>query len=134
MSLEATMNTPRILIVDDDNSTAKLMKIILTSNGYTVIDIASSGEDAIEKALSSRPDLIIMNIRLRGKIDGIAACEQIRTVNDIPLLFVSGYADTNTIARAEQHNPCGYITKPFLKQELLRMVEKALKTIMPESD
>ena len=120
------MDMARILIVDDDKSTAKLLHMIITRQGHTVIGMTTSGEEAVEDALSMQPDLIIMNIQLRGKIDGITTYEKIKQMKAIPVIFLSGYADESTISRAMGHNPCGYITKPFLIQELLVNVEKAL--------
>jgi CheY-like chemotaxis protein len=120
------MNNAKILIVDDHKSTAKLLQTILTHSGYSVIGIVASGEEAIENALIWKPDLITMNVNLGGKIDGITTYEQIKKVSNVPVLFVSGHADAETIARAEQHNPCGYITKPFRNATLLKKVEKAL--------
>jgi DNA-binding NarL/FixJ family response regulator len=77
-------------------------------------------------ASKTYPDLIIMNIKLVGKIDGVEAYEVIKKINDIPVLFVSAYTDANTIEKAMLNNPKGYLTKPFKVAHLLRKVEKAL--------
>ena len=120
------MGNAKILIVDNDKSTAKLLQAILTRSGHAVVGTISSGEEAAENGLTLLPDLIIMNIQLRGKIDGITTYEQIKQMRDIPVLFLSRYTDKRTIARAMKHKPCGYLTKPFLIHEFLGKVEKAL--------
>lgn len=116
----------KILLVEDHETIAQFMKLVLTQEGYTICDVAASGEEAIELARTAHPDLILMNIKLIGKIDGVEACKKIKKINDIPVLFVSAYTDTDTIAKAMQNDPRGYLTKPFKVAHLIRKVEKAL--------
>jgi CheY-like chemotaxis protein len=103
------------------------MTIVLSKEGYCVTDIASTGEEAVEIALKNQPDLILMDIRLRGKMDGITAYEQIKKTIDIPVIFVSDYADENIIARVTLCNPSGFIVKPFKIVQLIKEVGKALE-------
>src|SRR5574340_18821 len=103
------MNNAKILIVEDNKTIAQPLKTLLTQKGYWVIGIAPTGEDAVDIAHSMLPDLILMNIQLRGQLDGITACEQIKKIADIPILFLSGYADPDTFSCAMQQNPSGYL-------------------------
>jgi CheY-like chemotaxis protein len=116
----------RILIVEDEHVIAKCMKLILCQEGFEVSDVVATGEEAVDVIHKIRPDLVLMDIKLRGKIDGITACQQIKDETDIPVVFVSAYTDTETIARANQKNPHGYITKPFKTERLIRTVKTAL--------
>ncbi len=120
------MGHANILIVEDDMNAARLVQAVLTQNGYRVSGIVASGEEAVDVALKTGSDLVLMNIRLKGEIDGIMACEQIRKYSDVPVIFVSGYTDADTVARAMRNRPSGYLTKPFRGQELIEKVENAL--------
>lgn len=121
------MTSSRILIVDDDSTITFLIKVILLNNGYSVTDIASTGKEAVDIALNTQPDLILMDISLKDKLDGIIAYEQIKKTVDIPVIFLSGYTDEHIKARASQSNPSGYIVKPFKSAQLIKEVEKALE-------
>jgi CheY-like chemotaxis protein len=116
--------TARILIVEDEDEIAQLIKIILVNHGLVVNAIVSSGEEAVETALATHPDLVLMDIKLGGKMDGIAAAEEIRKSVDIPILFISAYS--HTIGRAITTKPSGYLKKPFTREGLIRKVEMAL--------
>lgn len=120
------MENAKILIVEDDKTVARLMQTVLTKNGYPVCAVAATGEEAIEAALKGDPDLILMNIKLKGKINGITACEEIRKSSDVPIIFVSGYADTDIRARALQNKVSGYLIKPFKNAAFLRIVANTL--------
>lgn len=114
----------RILIVEDEEEIAQLIKIILVNHGLVVSDMVATGEEAVATALGTHPDLVLMDIKLRGKMDGIAAAEEIRKSADIPILFVSAYS--HTISRAITTKPSGYLKKPFTREGLIRKVEMAL--------
>jgi PAS domain S-box-containing protein len=118
--------TPRILVVEDENVVALDIRRDLVSFGYTVPATASSGEDAIEKAAALRPDLVLMDIRLRGPIDGIEAAEEIRARFNIPAIYLTAYADPATLGRARLTGALGYLIKPFGERELHAAVEVAL--------
>jgi len=120
------MEKARILIVEDEHTIARCMKLILCQEGFEVSDVVATGEEAVDIISKIRPDLVLMDIKLRGNIDGIAACEQIQESVDIPVVFVSAYSDTETIARARRKKPYGYITKPFKTERLIRTVKIAL--------
>ena len=120
------MNKANILIVEDDNVIADLIKLMLTNDGYTVSGVVTSGEKAVDIAINTHPDLVLMDIKLKGKIDGIMAFHEIRKVVQTPVVFVSAYIDEKMVERAIQCNPSGYIVKPFKREDLLRKIESVL--------
>src|SRR5579863_7317599 len=126
MMADAKDDAPRILVVEDENVVALDIQRDLISFGYVVPATAASGEEAIEKAAALRPDLVLMDIRLRGAIDGIEAAEEIRTRFDIPAIYLTAYADPATLSRARLTGALGYLIKPFGERELHAAVEVAL--------
>jgi len=116
----------QILIVEDEYIIALNLQENLESLGYTVIDIVDSAEAAIETANKLRPSLILMDIRLRGEMDGIQAAEQIWNNLQIPLIYLTGNSDENTVERATLTYPFGYILKPVRERELYVAIQTAL--------
>jgi PAS domain S-box-containing protein len=116
----------RILIVEDEGIVAKDLAHTLERLGYGVIGIVSSGEQAIDEAAGSQPDLVLMDIKLNGAVDGIEAAEQIRIRLDVPVVYLTAYADERTLQRAKVTEPFGYVLKPFQKTELRSAIEMAL--------
>ncbi|MRG94503.1 ATP-binding protein [Polyangium spumosum] len=116
----------KIFIVEDQRIVAADLENTLLSLGYDVAGSAASGERAIEKVLASRPDLVLMDIRLEGKMDGIQAAERIRAELDVPIVYLTAYADEETILRAKTTSPFGYLVKPFNERELRGAIEIAL--------
>lgn len=102
------------------------LKDRLRGLGYGVCAMTPSGEDAIIKASDLRPDLVLMDIRLRGELDGVEAASQIRERFDIPVVYLTAYADKDTLQRAKITEPYGYILKPFEERELHTAIEMAL--------
>ncbi len=121
-----TIKDIEILVVEDDCNLALNLQDILESLGYKVIDIAHSAEVAIEKAYQLHPNLILMNIRLSGEMDGIQAAEKIWNNLQIPIIYVTGFADKNTLDRARLTYPFAYLIKPVTKQELDVAIQTAL--------
>ncbi|MCC5598725.1 hybrid sensor histidine kinase/response regulator [Nostoc favosum] len=121
-----TKQTVRILVVEDEYILAINLQESLESLGYTVLDIADSAEGAIVKATELRPNLILMDIRLRGEIDGIQAAEKIWQNLQIPAIYVTGHSDKSTVERATLTSPFGYILKPIKEQELYVAIQTAL--------
>ena len=115
-----------ILVVEDERIVAEDIQGSLKKIGYAVIDIVSSGAEAIELAGRLNPDLILMDIVLRGKISGIETAEKIRTLYDLPVVYLTAYADESTLERAKVTEPFGYILKPFSDRELHSTIEMAL--------
>lgn len=120
------MPRTKILIVEDEAILALDMQDRLVAMGYPEPVIAGSGEQGVQKADEVRPDLVLMDIMLPGKIDGIQAAEQIRSSLDIPIIFLTAYSDDSTIERAKAAEPYGYIVKPFQDRELQITIEMAL--------
>ena len=120
------MSGPNILVVEDEKIVALDIKNRLIDFGYNVPAIVSSGEDAVEKAGDLLPDLILMDIMLKGDMDGIEAAEQIHELYDIPIVYLTAYADEKTLERAKVTEPFGYILKPFEERELRTNIEIAL--------
>ncbi len=120
------LNLVRILIVEDEYILAVNLQEGLESLGYTVLDIADSAESAIEKAVELQPNLILMDIRLRGDRDGIEAAEQIWNLLQIPIIYITGHSDRSTVERATLTSPFGYILKPIREKELYVAIQTAL--------
>ena len=116
----------RILIVEDEKIVAEDIHDRLLTMGYAVTGIAMSGTDAIALAESTRPDLILMDIRLDGPMDGIETAEKIRRRAAVPVLFLTAYSDPHTIHRAILSEPFGYLHKPVENRELYATIEIAL--------
>ena len=119
------MNPPSILITEDEIMVARDLEQRLHKFGYQVADIVDTGEDAVQKTASLHPDLVLMDIRLNGEMDGIAAAVQIRTAYKTPVVFVTAHADLETLERAGMSEPLGYIVKPFQEQALHAAIEMA---------
>jgi PAS domain S-box-containing protein len=123
---EDAMAKTRILVVEDDGANARLIEMMLQSLGYAVPAVISSGEEAIKKAAELHPDLVLMDIYLKGDMDGVQAAEEIYTCFNIPVVYLTAYADNNTLKRAKITEPYGYILKPFEKRELHTTIDTAL--------
>jgi PAS domain S-box-containing protein len=115
-----------ILIVEDEKIVALDIASNLKALGYLITGMVTSGDEAIHLTETNPPDLILMDIRIRGEIDGIQAAEIIRNRNDIPIVYLTASADENTLDRAKVTIPYGYIIKPFDKKTLHTMIEMAL--------
>ena len=115
-----------VLVVDDESVVALDISERVKRLGYDVAAIASSGEEAIERTAETRPDLVLMDIRMPGDIDGIEAAVQIRERFEVPVVFVTAYADRDTLERAKETEPFGYILKPFDEKDLRVAIEVAL--------
>jgi CheY-like chemotaxis protein len=120
------MSGERILIVEDESIFAMLIKGKLNSSGYEVADWVDTGENAIKRAKELMPDLILMDILLKGKMDGIEASKQIRNSLDIPIIYLTAYSDDDVLKRARITEPYGYLIKPFREDELNANIEMAI--------
>jgi PAS domain S-box-containing protein len=120
------MANARLLVVEDESIVAKDIQNRLRNLGYDVPAVVAYGDKAIEKVAELHPDLVLMDIFLKGDMDGIQAAEQIRTRYDIPVIFLTAFADPKTLQRAKVTEPFGYILKPFEERELLTAIEMAL--------
>ncbi len=118
------MNT--IMVVEDEAIIAIRLQERLTAMGYHIIGISYSGEEAMAQARRLRPDLILMDIMIPGKMDGIAVAKSVKTELDIPVIFLTAFSEDKIIDRAKQAEPYGYLVKPFQDRELKACVEVAL--------
>jgi signal transduction histidine kinase len=116
----------KILIVEDERVVARDIEYRLTRLGYQIAGSTRHGEEAVRLAAEARPDLVLMDIRLEGEIDGIAAAEEIRKRLLLPIVYLTAYADEDTLQRARITEPFGYILKPFDERELRTAIEMAL--------
>ncbi len=117
----------RILVVEDEGLVAQDLKCTLEDLGYVVPAIAATGEAAISKAAEAGPDLVLMDIVLKGGMDGVTATEQISAAYDIPVVYVTAHASEETLQRAKISEPFGYVLKPFEERELHSVIEMALQ-------
>jgi diguanylate cyclase (GGDEF)-like protein/PAS domain S-box-containing protein len=120
------MQKVRMLVVEDERIVSMDLQRRLKTMGYEVVGAAVSGEEAIQKAEALRPDMLLMDVMLAGKMDGIEAAEIIRGRFGIPVIYLTAYADSSTLERAKVTEPFGYILKPFEERELHGHIEIAL--------
>lgn len=116
----------RILIVEDEHIVAKYVQDVLESIGYEVVACVSSGEDAIREAKGKKVDLVLMDIVLKGKMDGIETARYLTEHFGIPVVYITAYADESTIERAKDTECLGYLIKPFDEKDIHVTVELAL--------
>jgi len=112
-----------ILLVEDEALIAMSLRMELSNAGYSITQIAATGEDAIALANKVLPDLILMDIHLGGKLDGIEAAQQICAEHEIPVIFMTGYDETEIRKRNQNINFNLLIKKPVRVDELLKMIE-----------
>ncbi len=117
---------PKILIVEDEIIIAESLRRSLETSGYEVTAICSTAEAAIEAARTTKPDLVLMDIRLKGEKDGIYAARIVSEGFDVPVIFVTAYGDDAVLDRAKRTKPAGYLLKPFRSDELKAAIETAL--------
>ena len=117
---------PVVFIVEDEAIVANDIRAMLKGLGYEVPPTAKSGELALEKIREFRPDIVLMDIHLAGKLDGIETAETIRSTSGTPVVFLTAYSDRDIIERAKISEPYGYILKPYDERELHSVIEMAL--------
>lgn len=115
----------RVLLVEDEFIIAMDLEARVTAMGCEVVSHVASGEEAVAQATTLRPDLIFMDVRLKGQMNGIEATARINEVLDIPVVFLSGQADAATMAAARKVRHAGYLTKPYNDQQLFNVIEAA---------
>lgn len=120
------MKKVKIMVVEDEAVVIADIKMSLTGLGYDVCAVATSGEDAIKKAEEIIPDLILMDIKLAGGMDGIATAKVIHSRFDIPVIYLTAYVNEDYLKRAKKTEPFGYLTKPIVHKELQANIEMAL--------
>ena len=115
-----------VLVVEDESIVSKDIQHSLKKLGYSLVGAASTGEKAIELAKSTMPDIILMDIMLKGEMNGIEAADEIRKTCSIPVIFLTAYADESTLSKAKITEPYGYILKPFKEIDLHTTIEMAI--------
>lgn len=120
------MSGERIMVVEDESILAMLIKRKLQNWGYEVVDWVDTGEAAVKIAKKLVPDLILMDIVLKGDMDGIEAAQQIRKELDIPIIYLTAYSNDEVLKRAQETEPYGYILKPFREGEVNANIKMAL--------
>jgi two-component system, cell cycle sensor histidine kinase and response regulator CckA len=115
-----------ILVVEDEGIVGLDIQRRLQNMGYRVPEVVATGGAAVQRALDLRPQLVLMDIRLKGDMDGITAADHIHRLLDVPVIFLTAYADEDTLRRAKVTEPHGYVLKPFEERELHIAVEMAL--------
>ncbi|MBD3168292.1 MAG: response regulator [candidate division Zixibacteria bacterium] len=116
-----------IIIVEDEIIVARNIEERLKDLGYKIMGIVSTAEDAIKQAALLKPDLVLMDIRLHDRMNGIDAAKKIYLENDIPVIFLTAYADDDTLEKAKDAEPYGYLVKPFETKELYTTIEISLR-------
>ena len=120
------MSKAKILIVEDDGMLCTVFEMFLEELGYSHCGTVSSGEDALTHLEENKPDLILMDIYLEGKIDGVETANIIHEKYNIPIIYVSGDSDVSTVKRAVLKNTYGFMTKPVYKNSLELNIEFAI--------
>src|SRR5688500_512108 len=127
MTVASNTRSAKILVVEDEVVIAEEVENILLELGYEVQGRVTSGEEALQRTAESRPDLVLMDIRLRGLRDGIQTAEELRDRYRVPVVFLSAHADEVTLRRARRSSPYGYVVKPFKMSDLRTAVEIAFE-------
>lgn len=120
------MEKLNIFIVEDESIVAKDIQNSLTKLGYNVVGMANNGKEAIEKIEELMPDLVLMDIMIKGTMTGIDVSERVKEKLNIPVIFLTAYADEGTLSRAKITEPYGYILKPFKEIDLHSTIEMAV--------
>ena len=121
------MSNEKILLVEDDDIIAKVADWRLKNLGYTVCGRAVSGAEAMELVVNQKPDLVLMDINIRGDLDGIETAKMIKKGFNIPVVYVTSHSDGATLERAKATKPDGFIVKPFDDEDLRVAIELALQ-------
>jgi CheY-like chemotaxis protein len=116
------MSPARVMIVEDEAITAMATGAMLKRLGHVVLASVSSGEAALEAVRRGRPDLVLMDIRLDGELDGIETARRLRQALDVPVVFVSAYVDDQTRSRAAETRPLAFVAKPLSEVDLGRLL------------
>lgn len=128
------MSKSNILIVEDESLVAKDIQHSLKKLGYNVVAISNTGEEAVKLAEQHKPDLALMDIMLKGEMSGIDAANEIKEKFNIPVIFLTAYADEATLSKAKVTEPYGYIIKPFKEIDLHTSIEMAIYKHQKESE
>jgi signal transduction histidine kinase len=118
----------KVVIVEDERLVARDIANILQDEGYIVCAIASDGLTALKHIIEHSPDLVLLDIRIKGEIDGIDVAQFLQSFYDSPIIYLTSFSDSETLKRAQSTNPAGYVVKPFRREQLLSSITIALST------
>jgi CheY-like chemotaxis protein len=121
------MPKTRVLVVEDEGIVAMNTKLSLIGMGYEVLPIAISGKTALKLAREKRPDIVLMDIRLRGKMDGVDTAIEIQGIIDAPIIYITAHTDEQTVERANSTNPSAFLKKPVEDKVLGKAIRAALR-------
>ncbi len=124
--MDMGVQKPRVLIIEDEAIIALNISRILESRGYEVADTLSSGKEALESVVDDPPDCVLMDIVLTGEMDGIETAGKISGLSDVPIIYLTAHTDDETLQRAKETGPYGYVVKPINPEELISTVEISL--------
>jgi len=116
----------KILVVEDEAIIALDIQSILSKIGYNQSEVVHSGEESIQKVATGRPHLVLMDIKLKGKLDGIQAAHEIFYQYNVPVVYITAFGDEGTLSRANGTARYGFITKPFEEADLQSTIQNAL--------
>ena len=128
------MAKTNVLVVEDESIVSKDIQHSLKKLGYNVVGAASTGERAFELAASEKPDIILMDIMLKGDANGIETAQRVKEELQIPVIYLTAYADESTLEKAKVTEPYGYIIKPFKEVDLHTSIEMALYKFSKEKE
>lgn len=122
-----SLQNTRVLVVEDERIVALDLRYILENFGFEVCSVVSTGEESIHAATQAHPDVVLMDIKLRGDMSGIEAARKIHEYLDIPVIYLTAFSDESTVRNALTYGDFAYIRKPFEEKEIAATVHKALQ-------
>ena len=127
MHAEMISPLPRALIVEDEALIAEELRVRLSRLGFAIIATVDSADEGVTIAMRDRPDLVLMDIRLKGEKDGIDAAREIRQQVDLPIVYLTAYSDLLTVDRAKNSEHDGFLLKPFHRSDLQTTIQVAME-------
>lgn len=112
----------KVLLIEDDLLTARSIELILRAHGFEVLATLKNADDIVKQVTTLKPDIVLMDIILQGKTDGVTAMENLRKVIDIPVIFISGSSDHHTLDRVKAITHSDFLSKPFTSSNLLKKI------------
>lgn len=116
----------KTVVIEDEAVIAETLRMMLEDLGYIVPDPAMNPVDGMETVVREQPDIILMDVNLNSDIDGIQLAAEVKKITDVPIVFITSYADSDTIERAKAISPAGYLVKPFTAQDIYAAIEIAM--------
>jgi len=116
----------RVILVEDESLISEMLGDMLEDLGHTVCGTLASGEGALGEVLKEKPDLVIMDIKLKGVMTGIEVARAIKQARDIPIIYLTGYSDDGVVEQARETGAAGYLVKPVSKSDLRECIDKAI--------